>query len=524
MEHVYKTSFSRFPLHNQYPLSVQPSAIVVVHILRLHTFRPSSTTSSKLQKMASVTPSTVQLSSLQSPDELALLDGIDKLRSQGLNHHIQLPQLIVCGDQSSGKSSVLEAISRIPFSTKDSLCTRFATEVILRRSTTSNVLVSIVPSQTRTESECTRISQFRATLTRFEDFPTVMEKAAEAMGLDSESSGAFSDDILRVEISGPDRPQLTIVDLPGLIHSENKKQTTEDVELIRAIVCRYMENRRSIILAIVSAKNDYANQIVLNLAKKYDPRGHRTLGIITKPDTIPAGSDSEAAFASLARNEDVEFRLGWHVIRNRSYEERAATLDFRDQVESEFFTKGIWSYFPRTLVGIGSLRPRLSKVLLDQIKTELPGVKEEIEQKLKDCRSRLDKLGPSRGNLEEQRSYLLAISQNFKTLTKAAIDGSYDDGFFGDSGQDEEYSKRFRAVVQNHHLKFKALVSQRGHYWTISEEEIDDDGLPDSAENARTTRLISRPAMIDHVLSLLQRNRGRELPGMYNPMIVSTLR
>ncbi|QSS63441.1 hypothetical protein I7I51_00499 [Histoplasma capsulatum] len=66
----------------------------------------------------------VQMRNLQSSDELDLVDAIDKLRSQGISHYVSLPQLIVCGDQSSGKSSVLDAISGIPFPTKDNLCTR----------------------------------------------------------------------------------------------------------------------------------------------------------------------------------------------------------------------------------------------------------------------------------------------------------------------------------------------------------------------------------------------------------------
>jgi Dynamin family len=76
-----------------------------------------------------------------------------------------------------------------------------------------------------------------------------------------------------------------------------------------------MGNKRSIILAVVSAKDDYANQIVTKLARDVDLKGLRTLGIITKPDTLHVGSESEKSFFSLANNENVVFRLGWHVLK-----------------------------------------------------------------------------------------------------------------------------------------------------------------------------------------------------------------
>ncbi len=83
-----------------------------------------------------------------------------------------------------------------------------------------------------------------------------------------------------------------------------------------------MKKSRSIILAVVSAKNDYANQIVTKYARDFDKEGDRTLGIITKPDTLHAGSDSERQFFELAQNKDVSFRLGWHVLKNRDYQDR----------------------------------------------------------------------------------------------------------------------------------------------------------------------------------------------------------
>lgn len=63
-----------------------------------------------------------------------------------------------------------------------------------------------------------------------------------------------------------------------------------------------MKEPRSIILAVVWAENDYTNQIVLKLARAADKNGNRTLGDITRPDTLLTGSEGEGMYVSLARN------------------------------------------------------------------------------------------------------------------------------------------------------------------------------------------------------------------------------
>ena len=455
------------------------------------------------------------LNGLCAPDQLDLLNSVDCLRSQGISHYVSLPQIIVCGDQSSGKSSVLEAISGVSFPVKSNLSTRFPTELVLRKTSQMGVTVSIVPHQGRTESERLALSGFHEELEGFEGLPNLIENAKAAMGISTHGK-AFSKDLFRVEVSGPDRPHLTIVDLPGLIHSQTKQQSASDVELVQDVVQSYMKAPRSIILAVVSAKNDYANQIVLKLARAADKNGIRTLGVITKPDTLIAGSESEAMYISLAKNQDVEFRLGWHVLKNMDSEKGQWTLPDRDIEEKEFFAQGVWEDMSRSLLGVANLRSRLSKVLLAQIAAELPSLIDEIDIKSSSCSERLAKLGKPRATLQEQNLYLFQISQSFQSLVKAAVDGTYNDPFFGDARSEPGYQKRIRAVMQNLNQDFADDIARRGHRREITDSK-------DKSRIPKDVIPLSRDEYIDHVRELMKRTKSRELPGTFNPMIVSDL-
>ncbi|QSZ34230.1 hypothetical protein DSL72_005820 [Monilinia vaccinii-corymbosi] len=230
--------------------------------------------------MAETPFQTQALQGLSSQKQLELLNAVDELRSQGISQYISLPQIIVCGDQSSGKSLVLEAISGIAFPVQSSLCTWFPTELILRKKPIPSVRVSIVNHHESGSSQAVPFNAFHRELTDFNDLPRLIEAAKSTMGI-RDNGKTFSKDILRIEVSGPNRPHITIVDLPGLIHSATNQQSAHDVELVHELVKSYMDSPRSIILAVVSAKNDVANQIVLKLAHAADKNGDRTLGVIT---------------------------------------------------------------------------------------------------------------------------------------------------------------------------------------------------------------------------------------------------
>lgn len=450
---------------------------------------------------------------LQSKDHRDLLDIIDKLRSKGISRYIDLPEIIVCGDQSAGKSSVLEAISGMSFPTKDNLCTRFATELILRRDATPGVKVSINPGPERSADERERLSRFHLEIDIANpNLGSVVEKAKEAMGLSD--TKVFSTDTLRVELCGPTQPHLTMVDLPGLFRAGNRDQSVDDAATVKKTVHGYMKRPRSIILAVVSAKSDFALQEVTELARELDPKGTRTLGLITKPDTLDAGSDSEASYLRLAQNKDVVFRLGWHVLKNRNYEMRDASSAERDDAEENFFATGIWTFMDPTHLGVKSLKPRLSNVLKDQILRQLPNLLQDVESGISECRSRLERLGTPRATFDEQRRYLLRVSQDFSVLMKAAVDGIYNNPFFGSAKTEEGYQKRLRAVVQNTLTDFEEHMRLKGQTLVIIEPP---------KNQVLTLGEISRSDYINEVRDLMRRSRGCELPGTFNPLIIGEL-
>lgn len=453
------------------------------------------------------------LNGLCSEDQLELLDAVDLLRREGIDHYVSLPQIIVCGDQSSGKSSVLEAISGVPFPVKSNLCTRFPTELILRRSLGNDVAVSIIPHKSRSKQEKMTRSAFHEKLDSFEGVPELIESAQIAMGISMQGKG-FSKDLLRIEISGPHQPHLTIVDLPGLIHSETKQQSASDVELVRDVVETYMKKPRSIILAVVSAKNDFANQIVLKLARSIDTEGRRTMGVITKPDTLVNGSGSEAMYVSLAANREVEFNLGWHVLKNLDSEkvEKSSFLHHRNEEEASFFSQGVWSTLPPSQLGVKELRTKLSDVLLRQVASELPSLILEIDEKLEECSNDLYSLGEPRATVHEQRLFLVRIGQSFQYLINDAKNGTYTDAFFEDASTDRGYEQRLRAVIQNLNRDFAIQMKSHGHARRI----ID-------SQRSYSANDITRDALIEEVKELMRRTRGRELPGQFNSFIAGDL-
>jgi hypothetical protein len=136
---------------------------------------------------------------IQSNQHRDLLDIVDALRSEGVSHCVDLPQIIVCGSQSSSKSSTLESLSGINFPTSEGLCTRFATELILRRGDEPGLKIHIQPGADRSEADRIRLAAFSSQTANEEDFPKIVEAAKNAMGLVGDDAKVLSTNVLRIE-------------------------------------------------------------------------------------------------------------------------------------------------------------------------------------------------------------------------------------------------------------------------------------------------------------------------------------
>lgn len=435
---------------------------------------------------------------------------------------------------------LLIALTEIPFPRNDNLCTRFATEISLRRANTNSLTIKVIPDDTRSTSEQANIKAFEESITDFDDLPRIMDLAMTIMGIDTKPGSdsapqAFARDVLSIIIEGPSRPQLTLVDIPGLIATHTKGTTSADVDLVAEITDRYISQQRTICLAVVSATSDYANQKILEKVREVDPKGERTLGIITKPDRLDAGSGSEKSFIELANNDDVFFQLGWHVLKNRSYDQRDFQLQERNLAEDAFFRTSNFKVLAPESRGIDALRRRLALLLFQHVKKELPKLKEDLEIALFVARDQLALLGNRRSTVSDCKSYLAQLSLDYYEILKAAVNGHYEGSYFHNdidytfSLESPSSVRRTRAVVQMLNNKFSDTLRKKGHKYQISmNDDAEEFFTPVSlkvfaADKKDPPKPLTKQEALYWVRRVLSRTRGKELPGNFNPLLIGEL-
>lgn len=268
----------------------------------------------------------------------------------------------------------------------------------------------------------------------------------------------FSNNVLRIELCGPDKSNLSVIDVPGIFRTPTEGLTTkDDITLVRGMVRQYIENSRTIILAVVPANVDIATQEILNLAAEVDPSGQRTLGVLTKPDLVDKGAEHD--IMDLVRGKRNKLKLGYCIVRNRGQQDRDTSSAERHKTETEFFKTQPWSSLGKDRVGISALYPRLRDLLSKITRREFPMVIREIANKLTACEEELSSLGPSRETPEQQRRYLLDIAVKFQEVTSHALDAHYGRSIH----LKEDKFLRLATIIVDFNTVFSEDVEKQGH-------------------------------------------------------------
>ncbi|KIL94297.1 hypothetical protein FAVG1_02860 [Fusarium avenaceum] len=421
-------------------------------------------------------------------DYVDVFDAVDSLQEAGLEREL-IPKLVVVGDQSSGKSSVLEAICKIPFPVEEDLCTRFPIELVQRKSLVESITVTISVVERCRNADA--LSRFKKNLVAGdpEGLAACIQEASELIigPTTAASTRRFSMNILRITILGPDMHPLTLVDLPGFFQSSTGNQNAEDRKAVEKIVAPYLREPRNALLLIMRASTPWVTQTAPSKVEcpNVDEHGERTLGIFTHLDSI---NSSRLVMDRFSDQTDWNPRYGWHGLRNLSDEERKEGHN-RDEVETEFFKKG-WPKIDSSCKGIANLRPRLTEVLAKQIRIHLGDLISEIKTETKRLKAQVERLGKKRITEQEQRDYLSRMAGNFQELCTNAVSGHYGEGmasrqlrdFFYDAEDTEQQSqdKRLQAVARELGQLFVSAMIERGKRTELEE--------PESTKNEKSAR------------------------------------
>ncbi|KAI9197164.1 P-loop containing nucleoside triphosphate hydrolase protein, partial [Polychytrium aggregatum] len=285
--------------------------------------------------------------------------------SLAYSHSIDLPQIVVVGSQSSGKSSVLENIVGRDFLPRgDGMVTRCP--LVLQ-------LVNLPEAYAQERAEILYPEKIV-----FSDISQVQSKILEITSNKLSGKYHVSKEPINIKISSPHVPTLTLVDLPGVISARRADQPADIEEQIRDMIMHFISKENTVILAVSAANVDLANSAGIQLAQKVDPKGERTIGVLTKVDLMDRGTD----VVSFMRNSQINLTLGYIPVVNRCQQDinEKKSIEQALAAEREFFR----SKYPGLVNKCGTefLSKRLSEILKKHIKKTLPAIKQKITNDL----------------------------------------------------------------------------------------------------------------------------------------------
>jgi GTPase SAR1 family protein len=247
---------------------------------------------------------------------------IDSLHADGIDEYISLPEIAVMGDTSSGKSSLLSALSGILLPANHQLTTRCPTRMRMEQAGQRRASVSVVWHSTSTYKSAAypvkHLSEEKEGASFLSRLTEEIERAQQT--IIATSNLEVARDIIEVDFFGPDLYNLTLTDLPGIVRVAGRGESDSIIDDINLLIKEYLENPRCVILAVVPANVDFHNSSIMAYVKEYDPSTRRTIPVITKPDLVDRGAEGGVRDLLLGLKTET-FEMGFHMVKCRGQQQ-----------------------------------------------------------------------------------------------------------------------------------------------------------------------------------------------------------
>ncbi|GAB4835423.1 Dynamin- protein 4C [Ancistrocladus abbreviatus] len=309
-----------------------------------------------------------------------LLDAVDRLRNlKVMKEGIKLPTIVVVGDQSAGKSSVLESLAGISLPRGQGFCTRVPLTMRLQ----------IHPDP---------------------DPQLFLEYLGKTVHTDEAHVADDINDATR-EIAGSAK---------GISHVPLTLLPENIYEQIRDIIMEYITPEESIILNVLSATVDFSTCESIRMSQTVDKTGLRTLAVMTKADRALEG------LLEKVTNNDVNIGLGYVCVRNRIGDE--SYKEARVEERKLFDNHLLLSKIDKLIVGIPILAQKLVQIQATIISKCLPNIVNQINDKLSSYVTELKSMPQSFDSFAKSlMAFMRILSTAKESLKKIFIKGEYDE-------------------------------------------------------------------------------------------------
>ncbi|KAI0925406.1 hypothetical protein AcV7_005662 [Taiwanofungus camphoratus] len=342
---------------------------------------------------------------------------VKDLRAMGADSIIGVPRLAVIGAQSAGKSSLVEAVTGINVPRDSGTCTRCPMECSIMTSSdpwTCQISLRLIKPDPHgnNSSEQSKETPFSPLLSSKGDVEIWLRRAQAAILSPHKPQESFrtmhyqelrdliksdtnmlkfSRNVVVVDIQDPDGTDLSFVDLPGLIQNAEPDM----INLVASLVETYVGDESTLILVTIPANDDLENQQAMRIARTADPEGGRTIGVVTKPDSLTQGaSGKRQMWLDIFHGKIHKLHHGYYVVRLPDDEERKKRRREMEFLAMEFLsTTRPWTELMSSQrLGIPNFISSISKLLMRIIEESLPKLREEVQARLCECAHELEKL------------------------------------------------------------------------------------------------------------------------------------